>query len=434
MGVLHNFITRKHEKYSYNRLVNFINESQLFTPKISPFFKKDHFNLLSFGDYNSYEITERGTTSSFYSALLKKIVNPSKENPFYLALIEDEKNNLHTIVHENYKLLQNNIVQENIIQIVIQSVVTDKLVISARGFLNLIADILIPNNYQAQDNLSDIENLEYTLPNLLFSQNERSDILGSISKLDPLHSRSEKTDQLVIELNTLTEWEVVVKDNIKDKVAIYWLSPFLNQEVLTGYSFDLFFETLVRIIYLLNKEYAESLKNESYKKYIEYLYYFNKGNKANIKLFYEEFKKVILAWKGSPKRGYIYINKPVESYRIAQKLSFRPSIDHLDPDPNEVLQNFHTTISVAYANPNNNDKAILDLDYPLFRLLYNVKNGYRPNKRDDENAIQFTEFIDKVLEFGDEREELLVYFKSDHRLYSIRKGDFGSYVFERESS
>ncbi|MCM3741909.1 DNA phosphorothioation-dependent restriction protein DptF [Oceanobacillus luteolus] len=434
MGVLHNFISRKHEKYTYNRLIEFINESELFSPKIQPNFTKDNFSLLSFGDYNSYELTNRGPVSSFYSALLKKIVDPLDRNPFYLAFQEDKKNELHTIIHDNYKLLQNDSVQEAIIQLVIESVIKDKLVISARAFLNLIADILIPNNYEGNSYLSDLEKLESTLPNLLFGHSERSDILRSISKMDPIHRRSEITDQLVIELNTLTEWESVVNNNVEDEVAIGWLSPFFNQDTLTGYSFDLFFETFVRIIYLLNKEYAESIKDDSYKKYIDYLYYFNKGNKAKVRTFYEEFKKVMLAWRGSPKKEYIYINKPSEKYRIAQELFLRPTIEHIESNPNEVLQSFKTTILLAYEDRRNKNKVTIDIDYPLFKLLSKVKNGYLPNKTDDENAIQFTEFVDKAMKFGDEKKELLVYLKTDNRLYSFRKGDFGSYVFERESN
>ena len=433
MGVLHNFITREHKNYTYKRLSEFINESQLFSSKIQPKYTKDQFSLLSFGDYRSYELTEKGVNSTFYCALLKKIVTQSENNPFYLALKEDEKNDIHTIIHDNYKFLQNEIVQQNIIQLVIRSIIIDKLVISARTFLNFIADILIPNDYHHKDYLSDLEKLDCTLPNLLFSHSERSDILRSVFKLDPLHRRSEKTDQLVIELNTLSEWENVVIENIEDKIAIRWLSPFFNLETLPGYTFDIFFETLIRILFLSNKKFAESLKDDSYKNYLNYLYHFNRGNKERIIEFYNEFKKVLLSWRGSPKKEFIYINKPSEKYRIAQKLYLRPNIEHIKSNSNEVLQTFNSTILIAYEDLSSKNKVSLDIDYPLYKLLNKVKNGYRPNKSDNENAIQFTEFIDKLTKIGNEKEEMLVYIKSDNRLYSFNKGDFGAYVFERES-
>lgn len=433
MGVLHKFITRNHEKYTYNKLAKFIDESQLFSSKIQPKYTSENFSLLSFGDYNSFELTNKGAVSTFYSNLLKKVVNPSNQNPIYIALQEDEKNGVQTIVHENFKFLQNETVQEHIIQLIIQSVIEDKLVISARTFLNFIADILIPNNFNHKEYLTEVEKLDYTLPNLLFSHRERSEILNSMYKLDPLHHRSEKIDKLVIELNTLLRWETVVRKQIEDRTAINWLKPFFDQEVLPGYSFDLLIETLIRILYLSSKTYADSFQDTSYKSYLKYLYHFNRGNKDKIIEFYEQFKNILFTWRGSPKKGYIYINKPIEKYRIAQKLNLKPIIGHLEENPNEVLQHFITSIQVAYEDPIDNSKVFLEIDYPLYKILYKVKNGYRPNKKDEENAVKFIEFIDKIMEFGEGKEELLVYFKSDDRLYSFKIDDFGSYLFERES-
>ena len=434
MGVLHNFISMEHEKYTYNRLAAFIEESELFTPKICPKYQKGQFSLLSFSDYNSFELTEKGPVSVFYSSLLKKIVDTSEHNPFYLALKEDEKNDINTVVHDNYRLLQNENVQERIIQLVIQSIITDKLVISARTFLNFIADILIPNNYEINEIISDLDKLEYTLPNLLFNLRERSDILKSLSELDPLHRRSIQIDQLVIELNTLSDWETVVHNHLEDNKAVRWLSPFFDQETLTGYSFNLFFETFVRTLYLLNNKFVKSLIDESYTKYVQNLYHFYSGNTKEIKRVYEEFKRILFMWKGSPRKGYIYINKPSEKYRIAQKIHLKPSIEHLEFDENEIIQKFKSTIPIVYEDPIRGNKAELEIDYELFKLLSKVQNGYRPNKRDEENAIQFLDFIDKIMKFGDKKDELLVYFKSDDRLFSLKKDDFGSYVFERESN
>ncbi|NMA91047.1 MAG: DNA phosphorothioation-dependent restriction protein DptF [Amphibacillus sp.] len=432
MGVLHNFISREHEKYSYTRLAEFVEASNLFSSEIKPKFAKDEFSLVSFGDYNSFELTAEGPQSAFYIQLLKKIVNQSEENPFYLAEQEDKKCEIETIVHENYNLLKNEAIQKQLVQLIIQSIITDKLVISARAFLNFIADILIPNNMDVLD--SDLNVLDQTLPNLLFSHSDKSDILESISKLDPLNCRSEKTDQLVIALNTLEDWHSVVTKYIHDKHAIHWLNPFFNQETLTGYSFDSFFETFIRVYYLLDRQYARSLEKESYRRYLDYLYHFNTGNRDEIINFYEEFKKVLFSWKGSPKKDFIYINMPSEKFRIAQKVEMRPLISHPNFKQKDVLINFKATISLAYKDTNTDQEAHLDIDYPLYSLLSKVKNGYRPNKRDEENAIQFTEFIDKILKFGDDKEEVLIYFKQDHKLYSLKKGDFDSYVFEKEEN
>ncbi|WP_317450926.1 DNA phosphorothioation-dependent restriction protein DptF [Alkalibacillus aidingensis] len=432
MGVLHNFITTDHKRYTYNYLKEFVEQSQLFTPSITTHYRSGNFDLLSFGDYHPYELTENGPISNFYSSLLQKVTNPSNDNPFYMALMEDEKNEVHTMVHENFKLLQNDVVQETVVQLVIQGIVKKKLVISARAFLNFIADIVIPDQVSNYNLMSEFNVLEDSLPNLLFNRVDRSEILRALSDLDPLHYRSVHIDQLVIDLNTLSDWETVVNGNIDDRIPINWLKPFLTKDNLMGYSFNLFFESFIRITYLTNKKFESNVSEQGYIDFMKYLYYFNKGDKQNIKKFYEELKTAIFTWKGSPRKDYIYLNKPSEKYRIAQRVTLRPSIDHLKPMEGEVLESFKSIIHVSYRDGDGLNKVQLEIDYPLYNLLSKVLEGYRPNKQDEEDAIKFVEFIDKLMGLGNKREELLVFFKADQRFYTLKKDDFGAFVFERE--
>nr|WP_077625101.1 DNA phosphorothioation-dependent restriction protein DptF [Sediminibacillus massiliensis] len=432
MGVLHNFITTEHEHYTYNLLKEFIDDSKLFTQDITAHFSSDNFDLISFGDYHSYELTSKGPISSFYSSLLERITMETNDNPFHLAYREDETSGIHTMVHENYKMLQNQRVQESIIQLVVQAIVKKKLVISARAFLNFIADILIPDEISKFKMLSEFEVLEQSLPNLLFNRKERSEILNAISDLDPLHCRSVHIDQLVIDLNTLSNWDSIISENIKDDTPIKWLNSFVTKEALMGYTFNLFFESFIRNTYLTNEKFADNIADTSYTEYLKNLFAFNKGEMQEVKRFYEEFKSAIFKWKGSPKKDYVYLNKPSEKYRLAQRINLRPTIDHLEPRRDEVLESFKSTILIGYRDADNQKKIYLDIDYPLYSLLTKVREGYRPNKKDEEDAIKFVEFIDKLMAFGEKKEEMQVFFKADQRFYSISKDDFGSFVFERE--
>ena len=231
MGVLHNFISIEHKDISYNTLKQFVEESELFSQKITTHFSDEHFDLLSFGDYHSYELSVKGPQSSFYSQLLVKILCPLENNPFYMALVEDESKQLHTMVHENYKFLQKQFVQNQIVQLIIQTIITKKLVISARAFLNFVADILIPDEVQNIKRLTEFDVLENSLPNLLFNRRERSDILLAISHLDPIHRRSVYIDQLIVDLNTLSEWDSIIKKYVSDEIATSWVIPLYLAEI-----------------------------------------------------------------------------------------------------------------------------------------------------------------------------------------------------------
>ena len=207
-----------------------------------------------------------------------------------MALEEDESKQLHTMVHENYKFLQKQFVQNQIVQMIIQTIITKKLVISARAFLNFVADILIPDEVQNIKRLNEFDVLENSLPNLLFNRRERSDILLAISHLDPIHRRSVYIDQLIVDLNTLSDWDKVIEKYVSDEIATSWMDPFISSGNLTGNSFNLFLETFIRITFLTNESFSDNIADSSYNDYLKNLYYFNSKDKKGVKTFYDEIE------------------------------------------------------------------------------------------------------------------------------------------------
>ncbi|MFK4477831.1 DNA phosphorothioation-dependent restriction protein DptF [Bacillus sp. RC206] len=432
MGVLHNFITLDHQEFTYTALNKFVDGSGLFSSSITTCYSEDHFDLISFGDYHSYELTEKGPQSTFFLTLLNKIFNKEEENPFYLAYQEDAKNNIRTMVHENYKFIQEPYVQKQIVSLIIQTLVKFKLVISARAFLNFVADIIIPDRLEVIEVLSEFEVLEQAVPNLMFKRKERSPILKTLHELDPVHIRSSYIDQIIIDLSTLNEWGTVLNRCITSDQGRGWLDPFIGEEKLDGPSFIGFSETVIRITYLTNEDFSQKIEDETYHKYVKKLFDFNSGNKKEIKFFYEEIKDALFKWKGSPKKGYIYLNKPSDKYRLAQQLNLKPSIDHLKFNKNDVLDSFKASLVLAYHDGDIKNTIDLDIDYQLYNLLVKVCQGYCPNKKDEEDAIKFTEFVEKIMKFGEKENELLIHFPNDSRFYKLNRDDFGAFVFERE--
>ncbi|WP_085524490.1 DNA phosphorothioation-dependent restriction protein DptF [Tuberibacillus sp. Marseille-P3662] len=432
MGVLHNFINRNHKKHTFTNLINFVEKSELFTQKITTTYSQDCFDLLSFGDYHTYELTNTGPQSNFFNALMRKVFDKNVDNPFYAAYKEDYNKGIQTIIHKNYEFLQDHFVQKQIINLVIQTVVKDKLVVSARAFLNFIANILIPDEGVYDETLTDIELIQYSVPSLLFKKGERSSILSSISKLDPIHTRSEHIDEIVIKLNTMDNWEDIVTNYVQSDHARKSLAPFLNKdEGLSPQVFDDFLKSLVRLVYLTNDNFSSKIIDQSFKDYMMYLYYFNSGEKIKIREFYERFKQAIYEWKGSPDNNYIYINKSIEKFRLAQTLNIKPSIDHLEFNKKDVIESFKPTIVVGYHDGDKENTLYIEIDFTLYKLLTKVLNGYCPNKKDEEDAIKFVEFIEKIMKFGSKKEELMIHIPKEQRFYKLRRDDFDTFVFER---
>lgn len=432
LGVLHNFINYDHQKASFEKLKKFVEESEIFSQKIITDYEKDQFNLLNFTDYHPYELTENGPTSVFYQTILDKICVETNNNPFHRAFIKDQLNSKKIMVHENYLFLKEPIVQKQIISLVIQTIIKRKLVVSTRTFLNFIADILIGRNEKNLIEMNHLDILQNTLPSLLFNSPDRSNLLKVIHELDPIHRRTEAADRLIIELNTMNDWTAINEKYLGENVGRAWVKHFENNNDLLNEQFSAYTEGYLRLVFLSNSKFARMLSDHAYESYMKYLYDFNKVNKESIKEFYEKLKQVIFMWKGKLKKDYILLSHPLDKYKLAQSFTVKPHINHLEIRSETILETFKNTIVVGYKKEINSQPIYLEIDYPLFSLLQKVESGYRPTKEDEEEAINFIEYLEKIMQFGNKEKELLINFPQENKFYKILRDDFGSLVFERE--
>lgn len=430
LGILHNFITHKREDQTYTRLEKLIEKSELFSSnKITPCYSEEFLDLISFSDYHPYELTKKGAESYFFSTILERIFSPSNQNPFYVSYKEDLSRNFRTMLHENFAFLQNKFVQVQIVQLVIETIVKYKLVISSRAFLNFIADLIIPESQISINFLNFNEKIEQSVPSLLFKRKERSYILQKIYELDPIHIRDAEIDHLIIDLNTSNNSINTINNYISDPNYRNWLE--LGKESNNLLSFSTFSEFIVRLAFLTNKDFSLKNKSNPYNEYLLNLYALNTGNKKEIRDLYAKIKEVIYMWKGSPTKDYIYISKKSDTIKIAQKLNLIPDISHITEINIEKIENFKPVLSIVYRiNPE--QKIILEIDYILFELLEKTLNGYCPNKNDEDDAIKFIEFIDKLMQHGEKNKELLIHYLQDSKIYKLYKDEFSSFTFEKE--
>ncbi|SIS63371.1 DNA phosphorothioation-dependent restriction protein DptF [Salimicrobium flavidum] len=441
LGILNNFLEADHGEKSFNKLKEFINNSHVFEANIQEKYSEGPFHIMSFSDYQPFELTEEGPRSSFFELVFEKVFNTSEKNPFYAAYLKDKHKGINVSIHDNYQFMMNKTVQHHVIDLLINTIVQHKLVISARSLFNFIADIVIPEGYSTMEDLLsvDSEKLNHTTPELLFNRKERSYILDAMNDLDPIHYRSKKTDDVLIALNTLDDWESIISELIEDKTPYKWFEDYIEMKKelgeVTNATEQSIFKALIRTAYLTSEDLNEQVRPESFDKYMKYLYAFHRYDKKLIQDFYTKVPEAMFYWMGSPKKDYIYIDNR-GTFKIAQHLKLNPSLAHLEQlqrnSNGAVIRNFHTTLTVAYTSTDQEYKAELNVDYHLYKLILAVLDGYRPNKKDEEDAIQLIEFVEKALKFGSYKKELLVHIPSEHKLYRLEKNVFGSVVFERD--
>ncbi len=442
LGVLNNFLEEDFAKVEYTKFKEFIDNSNIFNQEgISNSHGSEHFKLVSFGDYNIYELTENGAESFYIEELLNKIVKKSEDNPFYQSYLKDKKEGIINPFIINYEILSKPGVTKKITDLLVTSLVKHKKILGTRELLNFIYEILIPPIVE-EDNtniISILQEINNLLPNLIFNSNKRGELLKITSKEDPIKIRHRNLDQLLIQLNIATdirpmlkqyfdeEMYFMIEEILGDTVNLNDLSPNEKEEVI---------EVIIRLLRLCGKEdILYIFEDSSYKSFMKYLYYYNKGEVSGYKSIFDEVRKAIYNWNGSPKNKYIYLNKNLSNFKVAEEVEFKPNkLGSCLKDDKIKLERFKRSLTLGFEATFTKEVSTLELDYQLYNKIVEINEGYCTSKNDKEEAIIFVEFIDKLLSNGNMEEELLVEDKRDNRQFILRYEDnFGDeeFVFER---
>ncbi|WP_426940458.1 DNA phosphorothioation-dependent restriction protein DptF [Bacillus mycoides] len=438
LGVLHNFIESDYAKEHYQTLTKFIEDSGIFEAnEVATNQQSSNFHLISFSDYQPFELTSEGPKSDYFSSILKRIVVDSERNPFYQAYLKDKKRGINGFFMVNYELLQQQQIRDGVLSILIEAIVKHKMIISTRSMLNFIYDILVPSHGN-EDFLGAgmMEKTEALLPNLLFDGQEKSNLLAVISKMDPIHLRSNSLDQMLIELNN----SVNMKNTFQKHLVLEGLDKWANGLEEMGPFFELsdssrqvFNKTLIRMSFFLSPALNEIFADENYKEYMEYLYAFNKGNRSDLRDMYNLARKSIFLWNGSPKSDYVFMDYSNDTTQVAQSLKVKPVVGHLKGTALEVLNRFKLNILLAFSNEDKVNPVYLEIDYPLYEMMVKLSKGYRPNKKDKEDCIQFVEFMDKIMKLGNREKELLFVQSNENGMFKLTYDeDFEEFTFRRD--
>jgi len=319
IGMLAKFLEHQTDdmEYSYSALRAFVEETNVLKPGANVSVNSPHFTLFSFLSYQPYELTENGPKSSFYSALLEKICSDSPDNPFHDAYQIDRESGVDTILHRNYALLSQKNIQDRIVQVLIELIVKHHELISVRAFFNLISDLLIPVNWDELKHVSVTPSvmLENGLPEQLFNRPERSTLLNHLAKLDPLRIRHRAVDQLYLSLYTGGDIDEILEYLDENSQSFYSPDQVDSIQEWTG--------QLIRLMVLSNSEFAEKIMDHVYRDYLQFLYYYNKGDIRSLYPLYEISSSAYYNWFGSPRPHYVYTKQVTSRHRLA----FRDEIE-----------------------------------------------------------------------------------------------------------
>ena len=151
-----------------------------------------------------------------------------------------------------------------------------------------------------------------------------------------------------------------------------------------------------------------NLDDKTYLDYMEFLYYWNKGERKKLANLYNDVKVAIYNWNGEASDGRINISigKNQMRYKISQRLNLSADLSNIKVNESQELLKFNPSLIIGYKNEDKNTSYKIDIDFNLYELLMRIKDGYRPNKNDKYNYINFVEFVNKIQKLGSQNKEV----------------------------
>lgn len=451
LGTLSNFIEDPQYKSKYSILRRFIDDNKIIEDEIVPQVSNDVIEYVNFSDYSLYSLTSDGPTSDFMNGLISKITNPDSRNPFNNVCQHECEQRCsykqYCPLYINYKTLSDQTVRAEIVQVIIESLIKHKIIVSVRALLDFIYSIIVPIKFESlvdQNKLESIEEsiyksdefLQLLLPNIVFCHKNKSPLFTSLYKIDPMNERLEEIDELIVKLNTMS-----------DKVGLF-------NEIFNSESYELFNQIVLRlynenindfntnhVLYLyfrvarLTKDPVVPAR-EIYGSYVKELYYYNTRRYKHMRRTYNDIIDAIYRWNGIADENWININdyKFGKEFIISQKLDVEPDWDsNVVVIDSEILDKFEGNIKVKLKDSGSEEAIKFLIDYDLFELLQKVKQGYKLNNRDKENYIAFIDSLSELLNQGKKMKSVKIVhkFASRNENYVLKKDKFGGYTFEK---
>lgn len=454
LGALNNFIDSPKYQNRFTKLKKYVYEKKILETSVvdNNFDMNQQFQFINFSDYHMFSINDSGPKSPYISELIFKITHSHENNLIYnsynsncFSCISNEK----CPVKANFEFFMNNKIIDQITQLLIEAIIKQKIIISTRSLLNFIFDIIVSNRLnnvpanmfkEEVAKLSFIDYINSLTPNILFEQRDLSNILDSLRLLDPIHNRKEEIDRIIIQLNTINNISQVFQEHLANTYPDYFKKVVESPELLSGeltktkYLKQTLTRTFLRMYLFQPKLSWLDLSDHIYIEYMQNLYWWNKGEKAKLKPLFDRLKDSIYKWNGesAPENVNLFIGRNQLQYKISQRLSLSRSLNEFPQVLHGELHKFIPYLILNFKSLNETPYYSIAIDFSLYSLLMKTRNGYSPNKKDKNNFINFVEFMDKVLELGNQKQELIIQDRlgKGHKFKLSYDADFEHYSFE----
>ena len=399
LGTLSNFLEQHGGMFT--KLKEYVDNNAIIEDKeVVSSFEGTPFSHINFADYHLSQLNEKGIHPVVIEELLNKITSATSENPIYIAyqktLMQDWGKDC--LIKLNYDFLSKEINRLIIANLITQLAIEHKYIISIRQLLNFIFDILVPpaianmsfTNYRKYIEKESLENklLSY-LPFHLFSNSDLSRIFSGLPSLDPCNERIEVLDEELVLLHTSNKrqgfYELLKEEFHANSEQI---------ENISEANLSMFF---IRYCFFNHNEIFTT--NSLYREFLTALYWNNINAFRKQRQYHNYIKDAICRWNGNTNvvdKVMLRLDSPQTKYRVfkSHNINVIPSSDSDSEGELPLLDKF--SLELKYRFENSKGCEDISIDFSLYTLLRRINKGYRPNKMDRNNYIQFSIFVDNL--------------------------------------
>ncbi len=443
LGVLNNFIDSEEGK-KFTNLAKFVNDKKiLIETDIADNGKNNGpFYCVNFGDYHIYRLANGRVESPYIKNMIGKIFSEIPENTFYSAYLKCNDCECCNVcpVRCNFEMMQNEKVAEGVTNVILETVIKDKIILSTRDLLNLLYDIVVHPLFNKKDVLKSYNKnqcnfiAEYSLVNIMFDHDEISNIISHIKNYDFTLQRTEIFDELVTRFYNTEDILDMLKKYVAPSSVIEQLSK-LNSDLISS-NRNALFKLFARLYKISPSNENQETVNPEFRDYIMYLYYAIKSDKPNLKNLYNTVRDCVYFWNGSNDTQNLNLKSNNEQYTISTPLEISSDAsDYSTIKAETVFERFPSSIIIKFCLKNDKSKtASIPIDYDLYKMLTKVQKGYRPSAKDKNLYAGFVSFIKKVTSFSNENDEITIshYEEDKKKKYILKFDEFDSYVFRGE--
>lgn len=399
LGVLTNLYNYLRTLTGFNELISYIKNSNVLSSNETIRNGDSPFRIISFIDQSNITIDHGTVNSFFYEQALSKLFEISEDNPFYNAYLTDINNNINTPVHQNYKLMLRKDFQESVKYLLIRAEIQHKILVSARMLFNFFYDICIPSINTAE--------MKGTLPYLLFENSNKNELLTIISSFDPILNQTKLIDRISVNLYHSVDKFKMIEDYLEEEAEnlLFIFKPINNNNP----EYSEFLNTYLRIRFLLNAE-DDIFDHNIYDKFLS-LYSQIKAN-FQVNDLFELINKTYIKWNGQIENNEMLIKNPGPS-----NLKILVEVDLMG------WEHFISGTDIVARYMLNGEENFIDLimDYNTYEILYKLDQGYFLKHEDKQQAINFDQFVDRILNEAKYTRKLYLYNLNTKEKYQLSK-------------